>query len=141
MALVIGLAVLVVVALGAVAVVGGLRGSRASNERIDARLAQLTVLRKDRATCVGVASADTAHSRGVGVLALTPDELIFWLAVPDREVRVPRAAITTTETVRSFLGKASEAELLHVAWTVDGADDEGAWKVPDLPEWLAAVTD
>lgn len=139
MILVIVLAVVVVVALGAVAVVGGLRGSKASNERIEGRLAELTVLRKDRATCLGRASADTAHAKGVGVLALTPDELVFWLAVPDREVRVPRAAITGSGSTRSFLDKHVAEDVLHVAWTVDGEADEAAWKVPDLTAWVAAL--
>lgn len=129
--------VVVVVVVAAVLVLARQGASRAG-ARVSARLAGLTVERQSKATFYGLASAESTPVRGLGVLALTPDELVFVQFVPDREVRVPRGAISSATTATSFLDKTSERELLVVAW--DGqSPDTGAWDVADVVDWQAAL--
>lgn len=114
------------------------RGASRTGARIESRLAGLAVERQSKATFFGLASAGATPVRALGVLALTPDELVFFQFVPDREVRVPRAAISSVTTSTSFLDRSSERDLLVVAW--DGQPtDTGAWEVDDVPAWRASL--
>ena len=131
MAVVIAIVVLVLI----VAVVTARWAATKARSRLDERLAGLDVERRDKANFYGLASAGTAQVRGLGILALTADELVFAQLVPDREVRVPRVGITGVRTERSFLGKTQARDLLVVTW----ADDEAAWDVPDVAAWSAAL--
>jgi hypothetical protein len=139
-AIVIAIAIVVVV-LVAAGIVLARRGAGKAQERVDAHLAGLTVQRRSKANLFGMASAEATKVRGLGVLALTPDDLVFVQFVPDREVRVPRSSITSVTTSTSFLGTTQAKDLLVVAWSgSDGTDgDEAAWDVPDLPDWRAAL--
>jgi hypothetical protein len=134
------LVVVVVVVLVVVAVAAGVlfarRGAAAARERVDQRLAGLDVLRRSKANLFGVASEGAGQVRGVGVLVLTPDELVFVQFVPDREVRISRRQVTSATTSRSFLGKSQGRDLLIVTWSTDVA----AWDVPDIAGWQAALS-
>ncbi len=130
MAVVIVVVVLVVVLVG-VGLVVARRGAGRARSRIESRLAGLDVVRSSKANFYGLASAGAGQVRGLGMLALTADELVFVQLVPDREVRVPRAAISSVRVERSYLGKTQGRDLLVVTW----ADDEGAWDVPDVATW------
>jgi hypothetical protein len=126
------LVVIVVVLVAVVAAAATARWAAGkARSRLDARLAALDVVRRDKANFYGLASAGGAQVRGLGVLALTPDELVFAQLVPDREIRVPRAGISGVRTERSFLGKTQGRDLLVVTWS----DDEAAWDVPDVAAW------
>jgi hypothetical protein len=131
--------VTVVIAIVVVALVAAVVAARwaagKARTRLDDRLAGLDVQRRDKANFYGLASAGAAQVRGLGILALTPDELVFVQLVPDREVRVARADITGVRTERSFLGKTQGRELLVVSW----GDDEAAWDVPDVAAWSEEV--
>ncbi len=133
--MVVVIAVVVVVVLLGVGVVLARQGAGRARARIDDRLAGLDVVRRSKANFYGLASAGAGQVRGLGVLALTPDELVFVQLVPDREVRVPRAAITSVRTERSYLGKTQGRDLLVVTWP----DDEAAWDVPDVGAWSAEL--
>jgi hypothetical protein len=111
----------------------------AARGRIEAGLAQLDVLRQDKANYYGQASKGPGQVRGIGALALTPDELVFFQLVPDAEVRVPRAAITHVEVARSFLDKAQNRDLLVVSWSTgdDQEPDRVAFDVADIDDWRA----
>ena len=124
-----------VIVASAVAVVLVRRGMQRAQGRIDAHLADETVLLRSKANFYGIASGGGRQVRGLGILALTTDELLFIQVLPEREVRIPRRSITSVETVRSFLGKTQGRELLKVAW--DG--EEAAWDVTDLAEFRAAL--
>ncbi len=73
--------------------------------------------------------------RGNGTLALTAEELLFAQWVPNRLLRIPRAAISEVSTARSWLGKTVARELLVVRWDDDAI---GLW-VPDLDAWVSAL--
>ena len=96
--------------------------------------------RKENAQGLGLESRGKGQVRGNGWLVLTADELRFRQWVPDRETRIPRAAITAVETPRSWLGKSVGRKLLVVRWqTSEGGEDAMAWNVRDLDGWLAAL--
>ena len=119
-------------------------GASKARARIDAALADLEVLRKEKANFYGVASRGTGQVRGIGTLVLTPDALVFLQLVPAVEVRVPRAAITHTEVAQSFLGKSQGRDLLVVEWTTDDdppETDRVAFDVPGLDAWRTALSD
>ena len=99
-----------------------------------------TAERSENVRGLGLESLGPRQVRGNGWLVLTPDELRFRMWVPDRETRIPRAAVTTVETKRSWLGKWVGATLLVVRWrTPEGGEDAMAWHVRDLDGWLAAL--
>jgi hypothetical protein len=96
--------------------------------------------RSENVQGLGLESRGKGQVRGNGWLVLTTDELRFRQWVPDRETRIPRAAITAVETDRWWLGKSVGVKLLIVRWrTPEGGDDAMAWRVRDLDSWLAAL--
>jgi len=96
--------------------------------------------RSENVQGLGLESRGKGQVRGNGWLVLTADELRFRQWVPDRETRIPRAAITAVETDRWWLGKSVGVKLLIVRWrTPEGGDDAMAWRVRDLDSWLAAL--
>lgn len=103
-------------------------------------LAGLTVLRWDDANTFGVESLGKGQVRGTGTLALTADELLFAQWVPNRLLRISRAAITEVTTTRSWLGKTNFRQLLLVRWTTDAGADAIALWVKDLESWIAALS-
>lgn len=100
----------------------------------------VAVLRASDANTFGLASRSRFQVRGNGTLVLTPDELLFAQWVPDRLVRIPRAAITEVSTTKSWLGKTIFRPLLVVRWCSDAGDDAIAMWVRDLDGWQAALT-
>ena len=129
--------VVIVLALAAlaVAVVLARRGAQRVSARVEERLEGLEVLRRSKANLYGVASEGGGQVRGLGMLALTPDELVFVQFVPDRQIRIRRDRITAAAVGRSFLGKTSGRDLLMVTW----GEDVAAWDVPDVTSWQAAL--
>ena len=96
--------------------------------------------RSENVQGLGLESRGKGQVRGNGWLVLTADELRFRQWVPDRETRIPRAAITAVETDRWWLGKSVGVKLLIVRWrTPEGGDDAMAWRVRDVDSWLAAL--
>ena len=93
------------------------------------------MLRRTKATFYGLASEGKGQTRGLGTLALTPDELLFVQFVPDRIVRVPRAQIAGATLARTFLGKSQNRDLLVVTW----GNEVAAWDVPDVAAWETAL--
>jgi hypothetical protein len=141
-----GIVIVVVVVVLAVVVIALVvrRAAAGARARIDAALADLEVLRKEKVNFYGVASKGAGQVRGLGTLVLTPDALVFLQLVPAVEVRVPRAAITHLEVARSFLGKAQGRDLLVVEWTTDDdppGHDRVAFDVPELDAWRAALSE
>jgi hypothetical protein len=137
----------------------------AARSRIESSLDRLDVLRRDKATCHGRASKGERQGRALGVLALTPSELVFLEFVGDGELHIPRAAITGVEVTRGFLGKTLSADVLVVRWQADDLDDGtavasdaldeepeesagaarsgidgAAFEVDDLEAWRTALT-
>ncbi len=89
---------------------------------------------------LGLESRGAGQIRGNGWLVLTSDELRFRQWAPQRETRIPLAAVTAVETKRSWLGKTVGTALLCVRWrTSGGTEDAMAWEVPDLEAWLAML--
>jgi hypothetical protein len=96
--------------------------------------------RSEHVRGLGLESRGPRQVRGNGLLALTDDELVFRLLVPDRETRIPLAAVTSVGSERTWLGKWVGRRLLRVRWrTPEGADDAMAWEVRDLAGWIAAL--
>jgi hypothetical protein len=109
-------------------------------QRATRHFAGLNVLREDDANTFGIESRTAFQVRGNGTLALTADELLFAQWVPNRLLRIPRAAITEVTTTKSWLGKTMGRQLLLVRWTADtGADAIALW-VKDLEGWMAVLS-
>jgi len=89
----------------------------------------------------GLRSAGARQLRGNGWLVLTGAELIFRQWVPARDTRVPLPSIRSVATVRSWLGKRVGVDLLCVEWQgSNGEGDAMAWRVNELPGWLANLS-
>ena len=131
----------IIVVLVVLAVVAVRRGAGAARARIEAGLGELEVHRQDKANFYGQASKGEGQGRGLGTLALTPDELVFLQFVPANEVRVPLGAVSGVEIAREFLGKVQARDLLVVTWTAEGAEDRVAFDVPDIESWRGALQD
>ena len=129
--------VIIVLALAGlvVAVLLARRGAQRAAARVEERLEGLEVRRKAKANLYGVASEGGGQVRGLGMLALTPDELVFVQFVPDRQIRIRRDRITAAAVGRTFLGKTSGRDLLMVTW----GEDVAAWDVPDVTSWQSAL--
>lgn len=97
------------------------------------------ILRDLRANSLGLTSLGAWQQRGNGALVLTGDEILFFQAVPRRDVRVPLSAITEVKTVKGHLGKTYGRDLLYLAFDSPAGPDSIALFVRDLPAWLAAL--
>ncbi|MEA2432750.1 MAG: hypothetical protein QOG54_207 [Actinomycetota bacterium] len=106
--------------------------TRAGEDRI--------VMIDDFANFFGLQSRGAAQMRGNGCLAITPDEVVFLMWLPRRDLYIPRQRITSVERVRSHLGKRIGRDLLKITFTDEtGNPDSAAWFVHDLPAWEAAL--
>jgi hypothetical protein len=122
--------------LGAVAfALVGLLRVRSLRTRHRERVATVEPQHSEPASLLGVASEGRLQTRGVGTLALGDTHLLFAQLLPERDVLVPRDAITSTRATRHFLGKTTGADLLLVTWDVDGLSDAAAFSVPDVGAW------
>ena len=94
----------------------------------------------ESANCFGLESKGVTQIRGNGCLAATKDEVLFVMWIPRREIRIPRAWITSVERAKSHLTKSVGRPLLKVGYTNDqGQPDSVAWLVRDLPMWEAVL--
>jgi hypothetical protein len=116
------------------AVVGLLR-LRAVRARHRRRIAAVQPEHSEPASLVGVASEGKAQAPGVGTLVLGATHLAFVQLVPEREILVPRADITSTRATRHFLGRTAERDLLLVTWDTDGLSDAIALATADVDAW------
>jgi hypothetical protein len=102
---------------------------------------QQIVLLDQQANFFGLESAGVWQTRGNGCLALTREVVLFRQWVPERELSIPRASIIKTEAVRSHLGKTQFTSLLKIRFLNErGEEDSAAWRVGDLPPWLADLS-
>ena len=124
--------------LVAFALVGLLR-VRGLRTRHRARLATVQPRHSEPATLVGIASEGRASGRTVGTLAVGDSHLLFAQLVPERDLLVPRDAVTSARATRHFLGRTADAEVLVVTWDVDGLSDAAAFGVPDVGDWVARL--
>lgn len=115
------------------------RKAGAAKARVDRVLGELDVVRKDKANFHGQLSGPERQPKAVGALALTPDELVFVQLVPEREVRVPRPAITGVEVTRSFRDQTYPHDLVVVRWGDDDAADAVAFDVPEAAAWATEL--
>ncbi|KAA1372505.1 hypothetical protein [Aeromicrobium fastidiosum] len=118
----------------AFALVGLLR-VRSLRTRHRERLATVTPTHSEPASLLGIASEGRIQTRGMGTLAMGDTHLLFAQLLPERDVVVPRDAITSTRATRHFLGKTTGTDLLLVTWDVDGLTDAAAFTVPDVGAW------
>ena len=126
------LVVVVVVLIGYAALRAKVRSVRSRHRR---RITAADPEHSAGANLVGVASEGTLQVRGLGTLVLGRTDLVFVQLVPEREVIVPRDAITSTRASRHFLGKTTGSDLLVVTWDLDGLTDAAAFAVQDLEDW------
>jgi len=130
-------ALIIFLVIGAVLVILGvavlLRGL-ALRRRHRARLAGAE--RTAVAMLFGRASEARGQRPGPGSLALTEDELVFAQISPERELRIPRADITSVDGDRQFMGRTADRELLVVTWRAEGLGDAAAFALDDVESWL-----
>jgi hypothetical protein len=119
------------------------RGAAGANDRIEAAVSELDVVRREKAEFYGLASRGTSQARAIGTLVLTPDELVFLQMVPAEEIRVPRVSVAFAEVAQSFLGKSQGRDLLLVTFRDgsgdDRVEDRAAWAVPHSDDWRAEL--
>lgn len=118
----------------AFALVGILR-VRSLRARHRQRLAVVEPWHSEPASLIGLASEGRAQTRAVGTLALGDTHLMFAQLLPERDIVVPRAAISSVRPTRHFLGRTTGSDLLVVTWDVDGLADAAAFSVPDVGAW------
>jgi hypothetical protein len=118
------------------------RKRRAVAAEVRAELGDTEIVAIDEsANCFGLESKGVTQIRGNGCLAATEDEVLFIMWIPRREIRIPRAWITSVERAKSHLGKTRFRPLLLVRFTnTQGMADSVAWQVRDLSSWEAALT-
>ena len=115
------------------------RRSKAAEAELEEELGD-SVSRSASVNTLGLESRGRGQIRGNGRLVLTPDELRFRQSVPQRETAIPREAVTSIGTERTWLGKWVGSKLLCVRWrTPEGGEDAMAWQLRDLDGWLAAL--
>lgn len=131
-------AVLLLAAVGVVVL--GYAKVRSLRTRHRRSLAAIQPTHSEPASLMGIASEGRLQSRGVGTLAVGDSQLVFVQLVPEREILVPRAAITSSRATRHFLGKTAADDLLVVTWDVAGMADAAAFVVPDVEAWLRRLT-
>ena len=88
------------------------------------------------------AGGGPASMKGNGQLVLTPDELVFVLAVPRRTLRIRRASILEVDVTRRHAGQASGRRWVRVRFTrEDGQEDAFAFDPMrgGTDPWLAAI--
>ncbi len=137
-ALVLGILVFVALVLAVVMVPIARRARRLGGE-METELGP-GVRRKANVQGLGLESRGGAQVRGNGWLVLTDDELRFRMWAPDRETRIPLAAVSDVGTEKAWLGKWVGRRLLRVRWReANGTEDAMAWEVRDLEGWLAAL--
>ena len=137
-ALVLGILILVTLLLGLIMVPVS-RRARRLRAQVEAEVGD-SARRTANARGLGLESRGKGQVRGNGWLVLTDDELRFRQWVPNRETRIPLAAVTEVTTERWWLGKSVGSKLLVVRWrTPEGGEDAMAWEVRGLDEWLAAL--
>ncbi|MCL3818731.1 hypothetical protein [Aeromicrobium wangtongii] len=120
--------------VGALVIVGLVR-FRSVRARHRRRIAAVEPEHSEPASLVGVASEGRTQARGVGTLAVGPSHLLFVQLAPEREILIPRDAITSARATRHFLGKTTGADMLVVTWDVQGMTDAVALAVPDVGAW------
>ena len=135
----IALIVLVFLAFVVVAVLVQRKAGQARG-RIDEGLAKLDVQRQDKAHLLGLQSGEERQAKAIGALALTPDELVFLQLVPEREVRIPRAAVTRAEVGRDFLGRTHPRDLVIVTWGEGDEADAAGFDVSDPAGWATELS-
>jgi hypothetical protein len=118
----------------AFALVGILR-VRSLRARHRQRLEVVEPRHSEPASLVGLASEGRWQTRGLGTLALGETHLLFAQLLPERDILVPRDAISSARATRHFLGKTTGDDLLVVTWDVDGLSDAAAFSVPDVGAW------
>ena len=115
------------------------RKAGAAKSRVDDGLAKLDVQRQDKAHLIGLQSGEERQAKAIGALALTPDELVFIQLVPEREVRIPRGAVTRAEVGRDFLGRTHPRDLVLVSWGRADEADVAGFEVTDPAEWATEL--
>ncbi|MCL8251293.1 hypothetical protein AERO_07850 [Aeromicrobium fastidiosum] len=113
----------------------GLTRVRSLRTRHRQRLATVDPRHSEPASLVGLASEGRLQTRGMGTLAVGDTHLLFAQLLPERDILVPRDAISSARATRHFLGKTTGADLLVVTWDVDGLADAAAFSVPDVAAW------
>lgn len=129
--IVLGVLALAVIALVATGVLRALAMRRRHRARLAAAGAALT----GPASLFGRASERRDQRPGPGTLGLGPDMLIFVQLVPERELQIPREAITSVSSDRHFMGRTAARELLVVTWDDNGMGDAAAFAVDDVAGW------
>jgi len=87
------------------------------------------------ANSFGLESLGARQIRGNGALILTREDLIFIMAFPRRETRVPLNTVTSVSLPRSHLGKTALRPLLRVAFQGPSGDDAIGLAVKDPEGW------
>ena len=97
------------------------------------------VMKSLAANFFGQTSKGKAQIRGNGALVLSKNELWFRMALPQRELTIPLASITSVSIVKSHLGKTKLMPLLYVEFISPAGIDSVAWLVEYPEEWMKAI--
>jgi hypothetical protein len=106
---------------------------------IHERFGREDMLQASGANLMGQRARTAGGLKGRGVLVLTRDKLWFGLAVPERELDIPVAAIRSVSLPKSFMGRSIFRELLCVRFASAQGEDEVAWAVREPDKWRQAL--
>ncbi len=89
----------------------------------------------------GLRSAGMSQIRGNGILALFFDHIYFEMLLPKKELIIPLSSILDIDVKTSFLGKTRFRKLLVITYKdKNGDEDQAAWLISNLNEWLELLT-
>jgi hypothetical protein len=92
-----------------------------------------------KATGFGTEPPSAGGLRSMGCLALSHTDLMFVTWTPQKEYRIPRAAITSVDTSADDLAGVQKA-MITVAYTGDdGSEVTASWRLTDIVAWLTAL--
>lgn len=112
------------------------RLGRRREKEILAQLGAQKIALQATANFFGQQSRGRGQLRGNGLLVLANNELYFAMWWPRREWRLSREKITSTEIIKSFLGRTRFRPLLKINFLNDiGQSDAAAWLVAEPEKW------
>lgn len=81
-----------------------------------------------------------SHSRGIGYLVLTDDELYYKRQLGNKVLSIPLASITGVEETRRLSGQSHVKPMLKVSFrNKAGQEDAVAWVVKEREQWIRQI--
>ncbi|MCU0268630.1 MAG: hypothetical protein MUF83_08275 [Acidimicrobiales bacterium] len=133
--------VIVVVAIAAVALTPLLRGKEDAAIKVvhdDLGKPNIRVI-EPRATGMGTEPEEAGGLRGMGVLAVTDDDLLFVTWAPQKQFRISRSAVTGVDTAAQDPAAALKTTILVTYEHPQVGEAVAQFRVAEPASWLTAL--